>query len=98
MAVYSADARGRKGDGDFMSAEHMNPQGEIVPDNESVLSFQEIDKNVMMRLRDLPDTMPKGLLIEQTQLIILGAIKEMLRTLARIHPEEPKIMLPGGRA
>ncbi len=76
----------------------MNPQGVMVPDNEPPLSFAEIDKRAMLALQEIPGGLPQAIQIEQTQLIILGTIKEILRTLASLHPAEPKLLLPGGRA
>lgn len=65
------------------------------------LSFKEIDEQCANMLAQLDNAirmgMPKPLQLDAMETIILGTLKEMLKTLQALHPEVPRIALPLGR-
>ena len=80
--------------------QELNPLGNMVEVEEPPMSFAQIDKVLMQKLIELDQISPNmhpAQYLEQTNLLILGTIKELVRTLRHLHPEVPQILLPGNR-
>ena len=93
MALHSADARGTKGDGDFMS-DQIHP--DMQPQEPAPLSFEEIEAKwhgMMNRISQMP--MTPGMNMDKQMEVMQGCITEMLRTLKSHHPGKP-LILPRG--